>query len=105
MQELLIISLLLAVVLYWWDSAYANELALKTSRYLCNRANYQLLDETVLRQRIWLGRNEYGRLQIRRIFSFDYTDGEGARYQGYVVTLGRRVAEASLNPRHVNEDD
>lgn len=105
MQELLLIALLVCAVLYWWDATYTDELALNTSRHLCRNAQCQLLDETVMRQRIWLGRGTTGSLQLRRIYSFDYSDDNDSRQQGYIVTLGHRVAETSMDPRHVNEAD
>ncbi|MES0327625.1 MAG: DUF3301 domain-containing protein [Gammaproteobacteria bacterium] len=101
MQELLLIAVLLVVVLYWWDTAYTNELALNKCRHLCRNAQLQLLDETVMRQRIWLARSAAGTLQLCRIYSFDYSDDDDARWQGYIVTLGRHVAETSMDPRHV----
>ena len=104
MQDLLLIALLGAAVMYWWDTSYTNELALNTSRHLCQREQLQLLDETVVRQRIWLGRGSTGNFQLCRIYTFDYSDDRDSRKQGYIVTLGHHVAEASLEPRHVNED-
>ena len=101
MQELLLIAVLVVVVLYWWDTAYTNELALKKCRYLCRNAQLQLLDNTVMRQRTWLGRSASGGVQLCRIYSFDYSDDNEARWQGYIVTLGRHVAETSMDPRHV----
>ena len=103
MQELFLIGILLAIAWYWWDSMYTNELVMQTCQRLCQNAELQLLDNTVVRHRIWLGRSPEGRVQLCRIYSFDYSDDNESRRQGYIVTLGRRVAEASLDPRHVNE--
>lgn len=103
MQELFLIALLVSGVLYWWDAMYTYELVLQRCQHLCRNADLQLLDNTVTRQRIWLGRSPTGGLQIRRIYSFDYSDDNESRRQGYIVTLGHHVAEASLDPRHVNE--
>ena len=103
MQELFLIALLAVVVLYWWDTMYTTELVMNTCRHMCRNAQLQLLDNTVVRHRIWLGRSPTGGVQLCRIYSFDYSDDNESRRQGYIVTLGHRVAEASLNPRHVNE--
>ncbi len=100
MQELLLIICLMAVVAYWWDSMRSGELALMTCHRLCQRSELQLLDNTVMRQRIWLGRSASGQLQLCRIYSFDYSDDNEARWQGYIVILGRHVAETSMDPRH-----
>ncbi|MCK4704618.1 MAG: DUF3301 domain-containing protein [Gammaproteobacteria bacterium] len=101
MQELLLIVMLAVVVFYWWDTAYTKELALYRCRYLCRNAELQLLDDTVMRQRIWLARSATGTLQLCRIYSFDYSDDDDTRWQGYIVTLGHHVAETSMDPRHV----
>ena len=103
MQELLLITLIVSVILYWWDSMYTGELALNTCRHLCRNADLQLLDNTVMRQRIWLRRTSNGGLQLCRIYSFDYSDDNDSRRQGYIVTLGHHVAETSMEPRHVTD--
>jgi hypothetical protein len=101
MQELLLIAILLAVVLYWWDTTRTSELALTACQKLCRNAELQLLDNTVMRQRIWLGRSANGSVQLCRIYSFDYSDDNESRRQGYIVMLGHHVAETSMDPRHV----
>lgn len=99
LQELLLIICLLAVAAFWWDSMRSGELALMTCQRLCQRQELQLLDNTVMRQRLWLGRSASGSLQLCRIYSFDYSDDNETRWQGYIVTLGQYVAETSMDPR------
>ena len=103
MQELFLIVLLAAVVLYWWDTLRTNELVMNTCRHLCRNAQLQLLDDTVMRQRIRLARGSSGGMQLCRIYSFDYSDDRDSRQQGYIVTLGHHVVETSMEPRHVND--
>lgn len=105
MQELFLIVVLVVIVLYWWDTAFTNELALNKCRYICRNAQLQLLDDTVVRQRIWLARSAAGNLQVCRIYSFDYSDDHDARWQGCIVMLGRHVAETAMDPRHINDDN
>ncbi len=102
MQEILFIIVVLAVIGYWWDTMVTNELALKTCQRLCQQAQMQLLDATVMRQRLWLRRSTTGGVQICRLYSFEYSADNTSRQYGYVVTLGRQVAETSMEPRHVN---
>lgn len=99
MQEWLIIAVLALLVMYWWDSAYTYELAFNKSRIICRNAQLQLLDDTVMRQRIWLGRSFTGGIQLCRIYSFDYSDDSNSRWQGYIVTLGHHIAEVKMDPR------
>ena len=100
LQELFLTLCLMAVAAYWWDSMRCGERALVTCQHLCQRQQLQLLDNTVMRQRIWLGRSASGSVQLCRIYSFDYSDDNEARWQGYIVMLGLHVAETSMDPRH-----
>ena len=102
MQEILFIIVVLAVIGYWWDTMVTNELALQACRRACQNTQMQLLDATVMRQRLWLRRSPTGGLQICRLYSFEYSADNATRQQGYVVTLGRQVVETSMEPRHVN---
>jgi len=100
MQELLLLICLMLVAAYWWDSMRSAEKALTICQHLCQREQLQLLDSTVMRQRLWLGRGASGAVQLCRIYSFDYSDNNEARWQGYIVLLGQRVAETGMDPRH-----
>lgn len=101
MQELLLIAALTLIAFYWWDATRSYERALIGCRRLCRNAQLQLLDDTVVRQRIWLGRGPTGSVRLCRIYSFDYSDDQDNRHQGYIVMLGQHVAETSMDPRHV----
>jgi hypothetical protein len=102
MQEILFIVLLLAVIGYWWDTMVTNELALQACRRICQNSQMQLLDGTIMRQRIWLRRSPSGGVQICRLYSFEYSDDNASRKHGYIVTLGRQVIETRMEPRPVN---
>jgi hypothetical protein len=101
MQEILLISALTLIAFYWWDATHSYERALISCRRLCRNAQLQLLDDTVVRQRIWLGRGPTGSIRLCRIYSFDYSDDQDTRRQGYIIMLGQHVAETSMDPRHV----
>jgi hypothetical protein len=102
MQEILFIVLLLAVIGYWWDTMVTNELALQACRRICQNSQMQLLDSTIMRQRIWLRRSPSGGVQICRLYSFEYSDDNASRKHGYIVTLGHQVIETRMEPRPVN---
>ncbi len=103
MQDLFLIAILVGIIVYWWDTMYTNEVALKTCHHLCRNEQLQLLDNTVMRQRVWLRRTANGGVQLCRIYSFDYSDDDDSRKQGYIVTLGHHVAETSMEPRHMTD--
>lgn len=102
MQEILFIIAVLAVIGYWWDTMVTNELALRACGRLCQQAQMQLLDATVMRQRTWLRRAPSGSVQICRLYSFDYSEDNASRQHGYVVTLGHQVVESRMEPRQIH---
>lgn len=94
----MILAGLLGGLAYWWDTMRCNELALEHCRQLCQREQVQLLDSTIVRQRIWLRRTPTGGLQLCRLYSFEFTGDSESREFGYVVMLGREVAESHMQP-------
>lgn len=96
MLDVLLILLLLALVLYWWDTTRCHELVVQHCQRECERTDVQLLDSTVSRQRHWLRRNERGQVEICRLYSFEFCGDHASRHSGYVVLLGRRIAETSM---------
>lgn len=83
-------------------------MALAVCKQKCIKAGFQLLDATVTRQRVWLRRNANSRVQICRLYSFEYnadTADEytrstfGEREQGYIVLIGEQVIETHLSHR------
>lgn len=103
MQELILIGLLLAVGVYWWDTTRCNEIALHYCHGLCERARVQLLDASVSRQRVWLRRGARGDIQLCRLYSFEYTRDNLSRRFGYIVLIGREVVETRPGPRFDDE--
>ena len=99
MDNLFFIILILAAIWYWWDTQRSNEIALFVCRRKCAAVGLQLLDATVTRQRTWLRKGPSG-LQICRLYSFEYSTGQGFDYgqreQGYIVLIGDQVVETNL---------
>lgn len=94
--EVFALGLLVFIAWFWFDSLRARERATRTGRKLCDRERVQLLDETVALGRIWLGRDQSGRLQVCRVYLFDYVGDDEQRRQGLVVTVGSSIREAQL---------
>lgn len=89
-SSLLLILTLLAVLYFWFSSARAREFATGVASELCERRGYQLLDGTVALRRLGIGRSDAG-MQLRRVFSFDYSVEGHSRRQGFVLMLGNTV--------------
>ncbi len=96
MQEILLISLLFAIIAYWWDTTRTNEIAMQNCRRICQSAAVQLLDATVSRQRVWLRRHPQGGIQLCRLYSFEYSQDSEHRQFGYIVLLGHQVVESKI---------
>ena len=74
MWEALAIILILAGGFFWIDSLRARERALAAGRGACERYDVQLLDETVQFAQLRLGRDDEGRLRLRRTYTFEFSD-------------------------------
>ena len=51
----------------------------------------QLLDDTVVLERLWLRRDRAGRLKLERLYLFEFTDTGQRRQVGSVLLVGWRV--------------
>ncbi len=98
MWEAAAILLLALVLVFWVDSLRARERALAAGRAACQRYGVQLLDETVAASALKLARDGEGRLRIRRVFSFEFSDTGNNRRHGSVVVLGAEVQDLQLEP-------
>lgn len=99
LSELLILFLLGAATWFWLDSLKAREIGIATARSACERDGLQLLDETVVGRGVGLARDEEGRLRLRRIFNFEYSDTGDNRRAGSVVLLGHEVEMLQIRPK------
>ena len=93
--EFLILFIFLALLWFWLDSARACEIGTELAKLVCQREGVQFLDGTVVLTRIRLCTGNEGR-RISRVLTFDYSDEDGGRYQGYVQMCGRQVVDVSF---------
>lgn len=97
MHEILLAPVLLAMIWYWWETMQCKESARRAGRAACDKANVQFLDDTVEQKKVWLRRNDVGRLQFCRIFFFEFSSDGAQRYQGRIVMLGSHVREIEMD--------
>ena len=98
MAEAAVLLFLVGAALLWADSLRARERALAAGRAACQRYGVQLLDETVAASALRLARDGDGRLRIRRVFAFEFSDTGNNRRHGSVVILGAEVQDLELEP-------
>ena len=86
-------GLLLFGLLGWliWTSLATREAAVSASRSACEAEGFQFLDDTVAIESLWPARDSEGRLHLRRVYGFEYSDTGLTRHKGSVVMLGSDV--------------
>ena len=97
MHEFLLIPILLFIIWYWWGSMQCKEIARHAGGQACRNVDVQFLDDTVELKKIWLRRNDRGRLQLCRLFFFEFSSDGAHRYQGRIVLLGKQVQEIEMD--------
>lgn len=101
MLELCAIAIVVGAAWFWVDSLRARERAVAAGRAACVRYGLQFLDETVAFVTLRPGRDENGRLRLRRTYAFEFSDTGDNRRQGVIVTLGGELAEIRLDPYRI----
>jgi hypothetical protein len=98
------VSLVLLCLLgwLWFDSIQAREVAVRTAQRACESAGLQFLDETVSCTSLRPVRDEQGKLRLRRIYFFEYSETGDNRRRGGVTLLGQRVEVIDIGLRLVN---
>lgn len=102
MSELVLIFVLGLAAFYWLSAARCKEVAIMAARRECKFHDVQLLDQTVLQNRISMSRDENQAWRIWRHYKFDYSMDGDDRRGGEVVLLGHNVVRTylSLPPVH-----
>jgi hypothetical protein len=83
---------------FWYDSLRARERAIDLGRAACERDRLQFLDETVLCTRTRPARGVDGRVRLRRMYRFEFSDDGVNRRTGHLVLLGAELESLELEP-------
>ena len=97
--ETLSLSVLCLLAWVWLDDVKARERGVSAARRACEREGLQLLDDTVSCRSLRPVRDDDGRLTLRRLYEFEYSDSGDDRRRGRVVMLGRTVREVDVGAR------
>jgi len=92
------LALFAAVVWLWFDSMRAREGALAHCRTACREYKLQLLDQTVECISLRPARNGAGRLVLRRVYRFEFSDTGDNRREGSIVMLGAQKESIAMEP-------
>lgn len=93
-----------ALAWLWYISFGSRETAMKAARFACESENLQLLDDTVAIASLKPTRNDDGRMTLRRVYKFEFSDTGNNRRNGSVVLLGDRVVVVNIGLRLVTPD-
>jgi hypothetical protein len=96
MIELLTLLIFIAGGWFWTDSMRAREAALDAGRRACTAEGVQLLDWTVMLNQTRLGRDGEGRLRVKRVYEFEFSDTGNNRIKGSITLLGRELLALNL---------
>jgi Protein of unknown function (DUF3301) len=96
MLEIALLAALAAGGWFWWDSLQAREAANAAMRPACRARGYLFLDDTVALASLRPSRNTDGRLQLRRVYRFEFSDTGNNRRAGMVALQGARVVDYDL---------
>lgn len=102
MVEITILVLLAAAGLFLADSMRAREQAHASGRRACESNNLQFLDDTVELVSMRPARDEAGRLRLRRVYAFEFSDpllaGGDNRRNGHVTLFRSGIESLTLDP-------
>jgi len=84
-----------------WTSLMAREAANAAMRATCKAEGLLFLDDTVGLTSMRLVRDTEGRLRLRRVYGFEYSDTGDNRRKGSVALLGDRVIMVDVGLRAV----
>ena len=94
--ELLVLALILLGGWVWVDSMRAREAALDAGRRACEAENVQFLDWTVAMTSIRIARGADGRIRLRRVYHFEFSDTGNNRLKGSITLLGTQFLSVHL---------
>lgn len=98
LSEVLFLVLTAIGVWFWLDSLKTREIGVNAARKACQDDDLQFLDETVVGTSVRLARDDEGRLRLRRVYSFEYSDTGNDRRSGSVTLLGHDVEILHVRP-------
>ena len=94
--ELSALVFLVCTAWLWVDSMRAREAALDAGRRACEAEAVQFLDWTVAVVKMRVNRADDGRLRIRRVYEFEFSDTGNNRLTGSITLVGTRLVALYL---------
>jgi len=102
--ELVSLLVIGGVAWLWYDSLKARDSAIAAARTACTSEGLLLLDDTVAIAGLKPTRDGDGRLGLRRVYDFEYSDTGNNRRNGSIVLQGHRVMIVNIGLRLVPDE-
>lgn len=102
--EFVSLVILCALAWLWFDSLKARDAAIAATRTACATEGLLLLDDTVAIASLKPERDAEGRIQLRRVYEFEYSDTGNNRRKGSVVLRGYRILIINIGLRLVPDE-
>ncbi|EXI80875.1 MAG: hypothetical protein AW10_01488 [Candidatus Accumulibacter appositus] len=80
----------------WFDSFQSREAGMRAVRAACLAEDLLLLDDTVALASLRPGRDDEGRLRLRRVYRFEFSDTGNNRRDGHLTLLGSELVTLHL---------
>lgn len=87
----------------WFDSFQSREAGMRAVRAACAAEDLLLLDDTVALLSLRPARDDDGRLRLRRVYRFEFSDTGNNRRDGEVTLLGSELVTLHLPHSHRSE--
>ena len=97
-METISLLVLFAFGWFWFGSFQARAAGMAAARAACAAEGLLLLDDTVALGSLRPARDDQGRLRLRRVYHFEYSDTGDNRRPGRVTLLGSELEMVSLTP-------
>ncbi|ABK43900.1 conserved hypothetical protein [Magnetococcus marinus MC-1] len=87
------------VGLLWYYQMQARERAVRTAYQVCQEMGASLLDGAAYLTSMRLERHPQRlALQIRRVYGFRYSLGDGLSHEGVIIQVGEQLQQVMLQP-------
>ena len=87
----LLIILLVILFSLWYEIFKTRELVIKRCQQVCREAELQFLDQTVAVVSVKFRFGGNNRLELHRIYQFEYSENGVDRFKGFVDMLNNRI--------------
>jgi len=96
--EILALALVVTAGWFVWDGLRLREAANAAMRNACRREGLLFLDDTVALASLRPVRDVDGRLRLRRVFTFEYSDTGRNRRRASLTMVGETIAAVDIVP-------